>query len=175
MYTKRSIVVVVLVLLAGITGLVADELGSANEARTDGTVTTNAQPAGETPTPTDSQTPTRTPTTTPAPTPQLSGDTASPWDTTVVEVGINNSEYPGRNATKSALWAIEYWNENMQAYTDWDFTFRLVDEGDSDVELQVMDSSVDCDRDYVGEVDTDTSPDYACSPVYEREVTCQKT
>jgi len=106
---------------------------------------------------------------------QQSGGTASPWDTTVVEVGINNSAYPRRNVTQSALWAIAYWNANLQTYTDWNFTFRLVDQDDSDVELQVMDSHVSCDGDAVGKIGSNTSPGYGCSSVSTRDVADETT
>lgn len=171
MYTKRRIVVVAIVLFAGVTGLVVDEFGSAGDSSTDGVTTVNAQPATETPSPTASPTSTATP----AASSELSDDTASPWETAVVEVSINNSAYPHRNVTESALWAIEYWNANLQAYTDWNFRFTLVDQADSDVELQVLASHVSCDGDAVGTVGTDTSPGYGCSSVASRDVAGETT
>ena len=164
-------VVLVLVALAGCGGLLVDATETATPtptettaAPTDGTATDAGRTATATdtptPTPTPADTPTPTPTATATPTPTdtptsaatptaTTDDTLSadnPWNQEIVPVRINDSADDGRNTTALTVQTIDYWNANIERYTDFEYRFVLAeDPDDARFEVQFKESVDSCD------------------------------
>lgn len=83
-----------------------------------------------------------TPTATSAPATATPDDTLSddnPWGQEVVPVRINDTVDDGRNTTALTVRTIDYWNANIERYTDFEYRFRLAEDPDSArVELRYL-------------------------------------
>ncbi|ACV46882.1 hypothetical protein Hmuk_0751 [Halomicrobium mukohataei DSM 12286] len=156
--TAATVVVVVLVTLAGCSGLLVPEDAAPTVSETETPTAVESQTA--TPTATETETPASTPTATPSPTEtatpsptetatQTPDDTLSsdnPWGQEVVPVRINDSADDGRNTTALTLRTIDYWNANIERYTDFEYRFALAeDPDDARVEVQFRESIDRCD------------------------------
>lgn len=161
-------VVLVLVALAGCGGLLVaeettetatpttSETGVATDAETTPTptATPSATPtATATPTPAATPTATATPTGTPAqtatptPTPDDTLSSDNPWNQEIVPVRINDSADDGRNTTALTIEAIDYWNANVERYTDFEYRFVLADDpDDARAEIQFKESVDSCEE-----------------------------
>ena len=100
----------------------------------------------ESPTPTATPTDTPAPTATPTPTPDDTLSSDNPWNQKRVPIRINDSAADGRNTTALTLRAIDYWNANVERYTDFEYRFALAeDPEDARVEVQFKESVDSCD------------------------------
>lgn len=166
-------VVLVLVALAGCGGLLVAEDGTETATptpepmptdpetaapATDDTATDAATTVTPTPTPTASPTPmptetdtsadtaTPTPTASPTPTPDDTLSSDNPWNQEVVPVRINDSADDGRNTTALTVRTIDYWNANVERYTEFEYRFALAeDPEDARVEVQFKESVDSCE------------------------------
>ncbi|WP_372479881.1 matrixin family metalloprotease [Halomicrobium sp. HM KBTZ05] len=160
---------VVLVTLAGCSGLLVSEDATPTVSETATPTAVESQTATPTATPTATETATPTPTATETPTPtptpsptetatpsptetatQTPDDTLSsdnPWGQEIVPVRINDSADDGRNTTALTLRTIDYWNANIERYTDFEYRFVLAeDPDDARVEVQFRESVDRCDE-----------------------------
>ncbi|QGA84280.1 Zn-dependent protease [Halomicrobium sp. LC1Hm] len=148
---------VVLVTLAGCSGLLVSEdaTPTVSETATPTAVESQTTTPTATPSPTETPTPTETETPTPTPSPtetatQTPDDTLSsdnPWGQEIVPVRINDSADDGRNTTALTVRTIDYWNANIERYTDFEYRFVLAEgPDDARVEVQFRESVDRCDE-----------------------------